>query len=150
MFSILKGGITMGFIILGLIFIVIGLFIARAFMERRSGPSFLWALFATIPIALGIFGIIFGVIMPTGEYKPMEEVKTVELESLIDDPIILINRDMIEYNSYSSISIVEEENCTNPRLVEYSQEREPTFWSFGLMNKKTIYIIYLPKGIIGQ
>lgn len=88
--------------------------------------------------------------MPTGEYKPMEEVKTVELESLIDDPIILINRDMIEYNSYSSISIVEEENCTNPRLVEYSQEREPTFWSFGLMNKKTIYIIYLPKGSLGQ
>ncbi len=84
----------MWFIILGLIFIVIGLFITRAFVQSRIGSSSLWSLIATIPITLWILGIIFGIMMPTGECKPMEEVKTVELKTMIGNHSIIYNYNM--------------------------------------------------------
>ncbi len=46
------------------------------------------------------------------------------------------------------IEVIEEENCQTPRLTEYLQKSKITFWSFGLLHRKTTYVFYVPEGTV--
>lgn len=48
------------------------------------------------------------------------------------------------------VIIVEEENCTKPRLVEYYKDSNATLWSFGISAGKTYYVFYVPKETIAR
>ena len=126
----------MGFIIIGFLIGAIDFLVSR---EGKSNP-FKEIITFTLLI-LGVSAILIGLFVPTGEFGPMEEVQTVEIKSLIDNPIMFdCEKNKIDF------FVVEEDDCKNPRLVEYCQKANITFWSFGLVGRKTTFVLYIPKG----
>ena len=157
----------MGFIILGLI--IASVIFLMSYIAKSTGKPIVFAL-----IFLSIFsGLILGLCEATGGYSPKEEIKSVNLHglsaqsSLEENPIYVIingnstctfcrevklpseNDNSISYAtdniSYSDVTIVEDENCTTPQLVEYLQKPRITIWSFGLAKRIKSYTFYVPK-----
>lgn len=52
--------------------------------------------------------------------------------------------------SGNNVTIVEEENCENPRLTVYSCKCKRTFWSFALSWQFDDYVFYVPKGTVAH
>lgn len=125
----------MGLIIISLIVGGIGISLIR-----RDTLSTILTIIASLLIIIAIVGIVTGLMLPTGDYYPMEEVKTTQLRDLISNEVPLVQK----CNNYA-VSVVEEEECDNPRIVEYKQYAKPTFWSFGWGNRKESIIFYIPK-----
>ena len=120
-----------------------------------------------------------GLFCPTGKYKSVEVVNTTQLVALSDQTIsegkgrlfvtIHANNAYTYYTEVESefagdndkayvsrtisrgnITVVEEENCQEPRLVVYSQEAKGTFWSFGIGVSRDNYVFYVPEGTIAH
>ena len=125
----------MGLIIISLILGGIGLRIIRRNIFHTI-PTFL----ASLLIVFAMLGFLAGLFVPTGEYYPMEEVRTTSLRDAISNEISIDE----ECSNYA-VLVVEEEECDNPRVVEYKQYVKPTFWSFGWGKIKETIIFYIPK-----
>lgn len=167
----------MGFIIAGIL--VAGM-VFLLYVHFSNGNSNDDMMVSIIIVLIFITGIVAGITLPTGGFKPLEEVQTVELQAL-SDKTISIGRGSIIYVSINSsnaytyytqvesefagensrayvsrtisgdnITVVEEENCDNPRLIEYKQYPNSTFWSFGVGAQKKYYVFYVPKGTIAH
>ena len=48
----------------------------------------------------------------------------------------------------NNVTIVEEEECINPRLVTYVEKAKITFWSFGIGKKRVYYVFYVPQNTV--
>ncbi len=127
----------MGFIIIGMIFCVIAVIIARHDHGTYSPRSIL----ASILLVLAAVAVFLGLLLPTGGFEPAKEIQTIELKSL-EGNIVALDGGREEY----LISAVEEDDCQIPRLVEYSQDAKISFWSFGLGYSKCTVVLYVPKG----
>ena len=125
----------MGLIIISLIVGGIAISIAR-----RNIHSMAPTVIASLLIIIAIVGISIGMMLPTGDYYSMEEIKTTPLRDLISNEVSLVQK----CNNYA-VSVVEEEECDNPRVVEYKQYAKPTFWTFGWGSRKETIIFYIPK-----
>ena len=125
----------MGLIIISLIVGGIAISIAR-----RNIHSMAPTVIASLLIIIAIVGISIGMMLPTGDYYPMEEIKTTPLPDLISNEVSLVQK----CNNYA-VSVVEEEECDNPRVVEYKQYAKPTFWTLGWGSRKETIIFYIPK-----
>ena len=95
---------------------------------------------ACLLFVAALFGIFAGMLFPSGEYYPREEVKTTPLRDLISNEIFVEGK----CDNYS-VSVIEEEDCDYPRVVEYRQFAKPSFWFFGLGTRKETIIFYIPK-----
>ncbi|MBR3131134.1 hypothetical protein IKG31_00995 [Candidatus Saccharibacteria bacterium] len=126
-----------GFIIIGIIFCVIAVIIAR----RDHGAYSPRSILASILLVLAAVAVFLGLLLPTGGFGPAKEIQTIELKSL-DGNIVALDGGREEY----LISAVEEDDCQIPRLVEYSQDAKISFWSFGLGYSKCTVVLYIPKG----
>ena len=125
----------MGLIIISLVIGGIGYMIVRRNIFR-TGPT----IIASLLIVFAMLGFLAGLFVPTGEYSPMEEIKSTPLQDLISNEISIDE----ECSNYA-VLVVEEEECDNPRVVEYKQYVKPTFWSFGWGKIKETIIFYIPK-----
>ena len=165
----------MGFIIIGIVLSIVILFLNEHFEHGKPNSS----LVGICPIII-ILGLVAGLILPAGGYKPIQEVKTTELQALTDQTISTGNGSVFyvsinasnAYTFYTQIesqfagenskayasrtisgdnvTVVEEENCKTPRITEYVQEAYSTFWSFAIERKITSYVFYVPKGTIAH
>ena len=163
----------MGFILIGLALAAVLVFLIFQW-EPSEDATYALIIFAVI---FAIAGIATGLFVNTGGYHPAKEVGTIELQNLADQTTST-GRGSIFYVSISAtnaytfytevdssfktegskayesrtvsknVTVVEEEDCSYPRLTEYYQDPVITFWSFGLDSGKTSYVFYVPKGTI--
>ena len=160
----------MGFIIIGIL--LAGGFVFYSFFVKIEPDTV-----ARASVLIAFVGLLAGVFIPTGGYKPIEEVQTVELHALNDSAFLengavfyvkitdendyayytQVDSDFATKNSKAYISksiskddatIVEEENCEFPRLSKYIREPNKTFWSFGLLGTKEFNVFYIPEGTL--
>lgn len=129
----------MGFLIIAVILGGIAFWLSR---PSKNNLFSRWSTVIFLLFSLATISIMTGILVPTGGFAPPEEIRTIELEVLTDNVVSFKNF----YDEYA-ITVVEEENCVNPRMVEYIQRAKPTFWSFGLMYGRKVIVFYLPKGI---
>lgn len=134
-------------------------------------------LAATIATFIVFAGILCGLLVNTGGYQPVKEIQTYKLENLADQTTSVGGGSIFyvsvgaknvftfytqvdsEFKSdgskaYTSktvsgnVTVIEEEECENPRMVEYRQDSIATFWSFAVFDGSTSYVFYVPKGTI--
>ena len=127
------GFFIIAIVILGMVFILC----------RLDKTHALWPYVLVSMLILAASAAIVGIYVPTGEPGPMEEVQTIELGPLVYSSASLES----DWSTYI-VSVVEEEECNNPRMVKYVQKAEPTFWSFGLGDTRKYLVLYLPKDMI--
>lgn len=162
----------MGFILIGIIIAVLLFLFACRFDD-------IYPLLYVIVLSF-FGGIVAGLFVPTGGYKPIQEVQTIELHALSNQTTSTgsgsifyvsisannvytyytqIDSEFADENSKAYISrtisgdnitIIEEENCQTPRLTIYTQDAYSTFWSFGLGCQLENYVFYVPKGTIAH
>ena len=163
----------MGFIIAGILVAGIVFFLYVHFSKGNDD-----VMVSSLIVLIIVIGIIAGIALPTGGFKPLEEVQTIKLQAL-SDKTISTGRGSVIYMSINAsnvytyytqvesefakenskayvsrtisgdnITIVEEESCDNPCLIEYKQYPNSTFWSFGVGAQKKYYVFYVPKGTI--
>ncbi len=162
----------MGFILIGIIIAVLLFFVACRLND-------IYPLVYVIALSF-LGGIVAGLFVPTGGYKPIQEVQTIELHALSNQTISTGNGSIFYVsisanNSYTfyrqidsefadenakaytsrtisgnNITVIEEENCQTPRLIIYTQDPYITFWSFGIGCQLEKYVFYVPKGTIAH
>ena len=134
-------------------------------------------LLIIIAVVIVFVCLVVGLAVNTGGYYPAEEVQTYNLENLADQ-IASVGRGNLyyvsvsaqnvytfytrvnseferegtkAYRSYSvskNVTVIEEEECSRPRMVEYLYKPKISFWSFGIDSQITSYVFYVPEGTI--
>ncbi len=160
----------MGIIILGIL-ISAGLLFLSNLSEEAMALLIVFVLITAISI---------GLLVPTGGTLPFEEAKIQNLHSLKNELTIkgngsplyvnistnntylfyaetdseFANENSKAYVSRSlagnNVTVVEEDNCEQPRLVEYYRDNVPTFWTYGINARETKYVFYVPVGTIAH
>ena len=158
----------MGFILLSISIVRI-IFAITAHYSTYNKDYFSEA--ATSCSLIVLAGLVAGLFLCTGGYTTAQEVQTYELQAIgdqTDNNYFSINTDngytfltLSETNAESknyisqtiksdNVMIVEEKNCKTPRVIEYCQKPNITFWSFGIGTTIVSYIFYVPEGTISS
>ena len=167
----------MGFIFIGLVASA-AVFTACLIWQNRTSGLGDFRPFLLTTCLLFTLGLAAGIFLPTGGYQPKAEVKTEVLPPFMDlttpdaNGLLLyvgvnsndsytyyavVKSEYADdyYKSYvpktlrdSHVSIVFEEDCKSPRLVEYREKPNVTFWSFAAAATKTSYTFYVPKDTV--
>ena len=162
----------MGSIIIGIV-----ITIALGYLGMRAKTNEATIVLAVLTALFLVGGITVGLIAPSGKYEDVE-TKTIKLISLHDSVTShgrgsLFYLNVTASNTYTyyteietkyagdndrayvsktipgaKVTIVEEENCTDPRLVIYTQKAKKTFWTFAIGIEKVDNVFYVPKGSV--
>ena len=160
----------MGWILIGIVLVIVVGYIGSMITDDTE------SIVSPCVVIMGI-AIIIGVFVPVSGYHEATITNTVKLVSLKDSTestggglfYVSIGAENVytyyievesEYATGSSkayksktleadgVLIVEEENCTSPRLVTYSEKPKRTFWTFALAGDDNNYVFYVPVGTV--
>lgn len=167
-------GLILAGILSGVLLAGLGLKIA----ESHENVGVLLLAIAVVVCFLG--GIVVGIFIPVSGYEEPQQVSTTELVSLRDDTVSegtgrLFYVSISGTNSYtyyvevdsdyasnsqkayksktisgSNITIVEDDNYTDAKLVTYVRHGKKSFWTFAAGIKKYENVFYVPTGTIAR
>lgn len=168
----------MGIILTGFLAsaLVVGLIFAYIYRSNKPDPNIATPL-VIIAVVCVIGGFFIGIAEPVSGYGKPHVFSTTELVSLKSDTISegtggLYYLSISGTNSYtyyvevdsayasksyslntisdSNVSIVEDDNCTDAKLVTYVRYGKKSFWTFAVGAKQYDYVFYVPTGTIAR
>lgn len=170
-------GLILVGILAGVMFI--GLAILYSSISKNPNANFGGGLLG-IAIICVIGGIFIGILVPVSGYGEPEAISTTELVSLRDDTVSegtgrLFYVSISGTNSYtyyvevdssyasnsqkayksktisgSNVTIIEDDNYTDAKLVTYVRYGKKSFWIFAAGAKQYEYVFYVPTGTIAR
>lgn len=170
------GLIIAGFLVAALLVAIIFAYIC---LGSDPDPN-IATMLAILAIICVIGGFVAGITSPVSGYGKPQVVSTTELVSLKSDTISegtgkLFYVSISGTNSYtyyvevdseyasnsqkayscntisdSNVSIVEDDNCTDAKLVTYVRYGKKSFWTFAVGAKQYDYVFYVPTGTIAR
>ena len=170
------GLILVGILVAVLLVVLIFAYIYRS---NKPDPNIATPL-VILTVVCVIGGFVAGISEPVSGYGKPHVFSTTELVSLKSDTISegtggLIYVSISGTNSYtyyvevdstyasnsqkayscntisdSNVSIVEDDNCTDAKLVTYVRYGKKSFWTFAVGAKKYDYVFYVPTGTIAR
>ncbi len=170
------GLILVGILVAVLLLVLIFAYIYRS---NKPDPNIATPL-VILAVVCVIGGFVAGILEPVSGYGKPQVFSTTELVSLKSDTISegtggLIYVSISGTNSYtyyvevdstyasnsqkayscntisdSNVSIVEDDNCTDAKLVTYVRYGKKSFWTFAVGAKKYDYVFYVPTGTIAR
>ena len=144
------------------IIIGIGLIWLCFYMVKKRKGKWWMAFWSLI---LGMIIMLVGFVAPLSGYNEYHALKETKLSSIAlnkDNSDIYIikleNGDNIYkniedekvkiYDKSITLEIIEEENCTNPRLVYYFRPTKMSWFTLGIGTLGEKYVFYVPKGSV--
>ena len=168
--GIILAGILAAALLVGLAFLYM--------LKSQEPNEITSSLIIFVGIICLIGGVITGIIEPVSGYGEPEIVSTVELVSLRDETVSegtgrLFYVSVSSSNSYTyyievdssyasssqkayesktissgDVTIVEDDNATDAKLVKYVRHGKKSFWTFAVGAKQYEYVFYVPTGTI--
>ena len=159
--------------------LVVGLIFAYMSLSKNPEGAF-FGLLGVLVVVCVVGGFAYGITEPVSGYGEPHVFSTTELVSLKSDTISegtgkLFYVSISGTNSYtyyvevdseyasnsqkayscntisdSNVSIVEDDNCTDAKLVTYVRYGKKSFWTFAVGAKQYDYVFYVPTGTIAR
>ena len=170
----------MGLILAGILAGALVIGITFWYLSSRNSDEFGGTLLVVLAIVCVIAGFYAGIAEPVSGYGEPEAISTIELVSLRDDTVSegtgrLFYVSISGTNSYtyyvevdseyatnsqkayksktisgSNVTIIEDDNYTDAKLVTYVRYGKKSFWTFAAGAKQYEYVFYVPTGTIAR
>ena len=164
----------MGFILIGILLaFLIMVFSIRLQSRSRYGSGYSNTS-GTVEALVVLLAIFASLTISTGGHAPAKEIERIDLRPIRtevsseneNNEVYVCVSSGDNYTFYSkveegnmtvyvpmamsetSVQIVEESDCLEPRLIKYSEDGIPTFWSFGVLGGKIYHVFYVPEGAV--
>ena len=165
----------MGFILIGVAIAIVLTIIALKCYNDKLGASVM-----ALALIVFIVGLLSGLFIPTAfkPREEIEAVNLVNLSDEVsvygEKRLLFVSINATNAYTYytqiesdfadeeskayvsktisgnNNVTIVEQENCINPRLVTYYEKSKSTFWSFGIGAGRVYYVFYVPQGTVSH
>lgn len=139
-------GIAAAIVVTTIIWIIV-------YVCETKDPVLLIKLSLYLSLAFVLIGIWYGVIQPISGYEEPEIVANKEQLKEVDSEYkIEFSKSYVdEVYSQSKVIVIEDDNCTEPKLVIYRIRPKMTFWTFAIgAADKYEYVFYVPTGTIAK